>query len=299
MRLMMTGVSGFIGRAVIPLLANIEVHAITRQQLDTHNSSVHWYELDLFDSQQVDRLIADVQPTHLLHLAWEARPGIYWTSLDNYRWVSASQHLLQAFQQNGGVRAVIAGTCAEYDWRYGYCVENETPLSYATPYAACKSSLYSMLMSFAKQTQLSLTWGRIFFPYGTHENSKRLIPYVIQSLLNNESARTSHGEQFRDFLHITDVASAFVALLKSEVEGAVNIGSGEPVRLKQIIHAIADILDAHHLLQIGAVAATDEAPMVVASVRRLQQEVGWTPTYSLSVGLTETIRWWQSQLGEA
>ena len=56
-------------------------------------------------------------PTHLLHLAWYAEPGLFWRSPENLRWVEASLRLLRAFAEHGGQRAVMAGSCAEYAWQ--------------------------------------------------------------------------------------------------------------------------------------------------------------------------------------
>ncbi len=64
----------------------------------------------------------EVQPTHLLHFAWIATPGVYWDSAENFRWVSAGERLLRSFRAHGGRRVVMAGSCAEYDWaRVGVC----------------------------------------------------------------------------------------------------------------------------------------------------------------------------------
>jgi nucleoside-diphosphate-sugar epimerase len=292
-RILISGAAGFIGKHILPLLNDAEIHAISRQP-QAASDNIHWHQADLLDAGQLKKLIQGIRPTHLLHLAWDVRPGVYWTSSQNYQWVRATLDLLEDFQENGGIRAVIAGTCAEYDWQYGYCVEDTTPLSFTTPYAACKSSLYHLALSYAQQTNLSLVWGRIFFPYGAYEHPNRFIPYLIQSLLKQQTVQTSHGEQYRDFLYVTDVASAFVALLNSDFQGAVNIGSGEPVKLKTIITQIADVLDARHLLEIGARPAENEPPMVVANVQRLQQ-IGWQPQVSLGEGLIKTIEWWQTQ----
>ena len=107
-----------------------------------------FHRADLLDAREIDSLIGIVRPTHLLHFAWIATPGEYWRSAENYRWLAASTHLLDAFQAGGGVRAVMAGSCAEYDWsRAGVCNERTTPLadglspSGATPYAECKIAL--------------------------------------------------------------------------------------------------------------------------------------------------------------
>ena len=92
------------------------------------------------------------------------------------------------------------------------------------------------------------------------------------------------------------VASAFVALLGSDVRGTVNIGSGRPVQLTAIAQYIARRLDATDLLLVGRRASgRDEPPLVYADVTRLTQHVGWQPSYDLERGLDDTIAWWQQQ----
>ena len=57
-----------------------------------------------------------IRPEVLIHLAWYAEHGKYWTSPENVRWVEASLALLRGFAAAGGRRVVMAGTCAEYEW---------------------------------------------------------------------------------------------------------------------------------------------------------------------------------------
>jgi nucleoside-diphosphate-sugar epimerase len=293
-RILLTGATGFIGRQCLPLLSasGYQVHAasIDAPQQDF---GAHWHQVDLLDAEQVADLVAQVQPTHLLHFAWYAVPGKYWSSLENIRWVQASLHLLQAFTRHGGQRIVMAGSCAEYDWNYGYCSERVTPLAPATLYGTCKNALQTMLHAFACQTGLSAAWGRIFFLYGPHEHPDRLVASVIRALLRGEFARCSHGNQIRDFLHVQDVAAAFVALLESDVTGPVNIASGQPVSIREVVDQIAAHFGRRDLVHLGAVPTpADEPPFLVADIRRLREQAGWQPKFNLESGLEQTIQWW-------
>lgn len=297
-RVLITGATGFIGRHCLPLLSasDCQVHAVSSRMPENTQPDVYWHQADLLDSGQVTKLMADVQPTHLLHFAWYAVPGKYWTSQENIRWLQASLTLLQTFASQGGQRVVMAGTCAEYDWKYGYCSERITPLLPATLYGTCKHALQAILDAFSRQTGLSSAWGRIFFLYGPHENPDRLISSVIRSLLQGKPARCSHGSQIRDFLHVQDVADAFVTLLKSDVSGPVNIASGQPVALKDVIHKIASKLGWHDLVQLGAIpVSADEPHLLIADIGRLSGEVGWQPKLDLDIGLEQTIAWWKNQ----
>lgn len=293
-KVLLTGASGFIGRHCLPILrdAGYEVHALSRSGGETVQG-VKWHKAELFDDGVPERLLAEVKPTHLLHLAWYAEPGRYWTAPENFQWVKASLALLQAFAAQGGQRVVMAGTCAEYDWDYGWCSEGVTPLIPATVYGICKNSLQSLLAAYSRQYGLSSAWGRVFFLYGSYEHPSRLVSSVIRSLLKGEPALCSSGEQVRDFLHVEDVASAFVALLDSEVQGPVNIASGEPLRIKDVVNKISLKIGYPELLELGARSTpVGEPPLLLADVRRLNKEVGWRPSVGLDQGLDETIGWW-------
>jgi nucleoside-diphosphate-sugar epimerase len=241
-------------------------------------------------------LINEVRPTHLLHLAWYAEHGAFWHSTENFRWVEASLGLMRAFRASGGQRAVMAGTCAEYDWSAGLCREAETPTRPATPYGVCKNALREMLASYADETGMSAAWGRVFLLYGPHEDPRRLVPSVIRSLLKGEPARCTQGTQVRDFLHVRDVASAFAALLESPVEGPVNIASGEAVAVKDVVRAIGRLMGRDALIELGALPERPgDPPVLLADARLLREEIGWRPRIGLEAGLRETIEFWEAR----
>ena len=300
-RIIVTGATGFIGRQTLrPLVdAGFAVHAISskpRPLDDGGKTGVTWHCHDILADRAFDPLFAEIQATHLLHLAWYAEPGRYWTSLVNLDWVAASLDLVTSFGKHGGQRIVGAGSCAEYDWRYGYCSEFVTPTNPATLYGVSKDALWRLIEGMSGQLRLSSAWGRVFFLYGPHEHPNRLVSSVIASLLRNEAALCTSGEQVRDFLHVHDVGRAFTALVESDVSGPVNIGSGEPVRVKDIVQEIGRQMGADRLLHLGAKRLSAAEPsLLVADNRRLAHEVDWQPSYNLEQGLAETIRWWQQQ----
>lgn len=299
-KVLLTGATGFVGRHCLPALSarGFEIHAVShRGSSESAPAGVHWHQADLLNSEQVSLLVNQTRPTHLLHCAWYAVPGKYWEAPENFEWVEASLHLLKTFADAGGKRAVGVGTCAEYDWSQGQCSEISTPLNPASTYGACKHKLERDLGELGKEKRISTAWGRLFYLYGPHEDARRLVPSVIGSLLQKEPALCSHGEQVRDFLYIKDAGDALVALLDSEVSGAVNIASGVPVRLRDVIAEIAKQLHQPELLHFGARPVPEnEPPRLVADVERLRNEVGWTPRYDLTRGLAETIKWWQTKL---
>lgn len=298
-RLLITGAAGFIGRHAAQAAAagGWDVHALVRAVPASRVDGVAYHAVDLLDDPDGMRAaVAGIGATHLLHLAWYAVPGLYWTSAENFRWVTATLALADAFAAAGGERLVAAGTCAEYDWRFGFCSEGVTPLAPATPYGVAKDSVRRLLTAWSEQAKVRFGWGRVFFLYGPGEQPQRLVPSVATAILRGETAQCTAGTQFRDFLHVRDVAEAFLAFVRSDVEGAVNIGSGRPVAVRDIIGTIAGQLGAPGRVALGARPMADEPPLVVADVRRLQSEVQWSPRYDLTSGLRETIDWWRKRV---
>jgi nucleoside-diphosphate-sugar epimerase len=310
-RVLVTGAGGFIGRwSIQPLLAKgFEVHAVSgtaRREVPAELRGATLQVADLLDVNQIDALLERVIPSHLLHFAWIATPGLYWRSPDNFRWLNASEHLLGRFRTLGGLRAVMAGSCAEYDWSgAGVCVENVSPLADegvgpVTAYANAKIAMQKSLARFASERGVSSAWGRIFFQYGPYEHPDRLVPSVIRHLLQGQEALCSHGRQVRSFLHVADVGAAFAELLDSEVQGPVNIGSDERISVAELIDCIARQIGRTDLVRLGARdTATEEPPLLIPDVQRLRSEVQWRPRFSLAAGLSDSISWWRQTIAAA
>jgi nucleoside-diphosphate-sugar epimerase len=291
MRVIVTGASGFIGHHCLSLLLEkgYEVHAVSSRPYAS-TSDVHWHQLNLLDAAQTKSFLRNVKPSHLLHLAWYTEHGLYWNSLENLNWLNASFQLLYGFTELGGQRFVSAGTCAEYEWSSEHFSEASTPCRPNTVYGAAKYNMHLLLETWSRQTGLSSASGRVFFLYGPGENSSRLVPSVINSLLRGEPALCTHGEQVRDFMYVTDVAAAFVSLLDSQVQGAVNISSGQGVRVKDVVRTIADQLSRMDLVRFGAISTPfNEPSQLIADVARLRDEVGFRPAYQLDKGISLTI----------
>jgi nucleoside-diphosphate-sugar epimerase len=274
-RVLVTGSGGFIGRGTLAPLQE-RGYEIVR---NTAN---------LLEPGAPERVIAEVRPTHLLHLAWNAKPGEFWTTPENLDWVAASLRLLRAFD---GERAVFAGTCAEYAWTdETHCVEGSTPLEPATLYGTAKHALHTLV----ERADVSAAWGRVFFVFGPHEHPARLASSVASALVRGEPAETGPGTQIRDFMYSEDLAAAFVALLDSDVQGPVNLASGDPRPIRELVELLGAAAGRSDLLRIGARPLnTSEPTSLTASVDRLRDEVGFVAPRTLEQRVDDTLAWWR------
>jgi nucleoside-diphosphate-sugar epimerase len=295
-RVLVTGASGFIGRQVIdPLLGRgYEVHAVARQAADV--GDVVWHTADLLAPRGVERVLERSSPTHLAHLAWCAEPGTYATDAANLDWAAATLRLVRRFAEHGGSRAVLAGTCAEYDWSVGRpCSELSTPIAPRTLYATAKDAVRRVIEAFASRNGVSAAWTRIFHVYGPYEHASKLVPSTVLALLRGTPAPLGEGRQVFDFVHVADVGAALAAILDSATEGPVNIGSGTGTSVRAVATTIGELIGRPDLLRFGTIGEAGlTSPPVVAHPRRLTEEVGWRSIRTLREGLTESVEWWRA-----
>ena len=297
-RVLVTGASGFIGlHCIAPLLRRgFEVVGTYCSSVPQAVEGVRWVKADLLQADAPRRLIDELSPSHLLHLAWYVEPGKMIGHPDNLSWVQASIELVRRFHERGGTRCVAGGSCYEYDWRFGYCSEEHTPRRPDTLYGAAKNGLAEVLLGYCAATGLSGAWGRMFFLYGPHENPRRLVPAIVLALLKGELAQSSHGEQIRDYMHVQDVAEGLVSLLDSPARGAYNLASGRATTIRSIVEMLGELSGRPDLLRIGAIPArANDAPLVVGDPGLALRDFGWKSNIALREGLRSTLEWWKAR----
>ena len=290
MRIAITGAGGFIGSHVTEIASRSgnEVFAIGRTKIDLPN--VRFQECDLHDHNAMRAALADLEADLLIHLAWYAEPGKFWTAPENLDCVSSSIELVRAFVDAGGKRVLVSGSCAEYDWTEPCLDERDTNLNPSTLYGQSKASLFQILSAASPILGFELAWGRIFFPFGPGDRPERLLGTLMIAARENRPANFSSGTQERDFMFVEDVASALWALATSDVVGPVNIGSGTPVSVREFVEQAATLVKVPLSLEFGKKALQAGEPQTLfASTKRLREEVGFLPQYTREAALLRTF----------
>ena len=296
-RTLVTGASGFVGRQTLgPLaVAGVEVHAVGHRRPQHETGDVHWHDVDLLDQAARRALVRSVRPELVLHLAWEARHGLFWTAPTNLSWVAATLSLLREASEAGAQRFVGVGTCMEYGDSTTVCDENTSSLVPLTLYGVCKDACRRAAEEFAATQRVSFAWARLFLLYGPGEAPERLLPTVVRQLLSGEAAPITSGRAVRDFMDVRDAGTALAALALSNVRGAVNVASGRASSVREVVEMLARLAERPELVRVGALPDRDEPARLVASVARLFEEVGYRDVRSLKTGLLQALDDWRSQ----
>lgn len=288
-RVLLTGATGLIGRhTVAPLRdAGYEVIALSRSGRDVDGAA--GLAADLLDPDDLRRAVAAAGATALVHLAW-ADGADRWVTPANLDWAAATLTLLRAFAGARGRRAVLVGSCAEYDWALPVLAES-APLDPATLYGAAKARTGQLALAAAPALGLSLGWARPFFVYGPGEPQGRLFGDLIRGIAAGQAVDCTDGEQRRDFLHVADLGAALAALLASPVEGAVNVASGRAVPVRDMILTVARQMGRPDLVRLGARPRPAGDPACIAAdVTRLRDEVGFSPRFDMASGIADVLR---------
>jgi nucleoside-diphosphate-sugar epimerase len=299
MNVLVTGASGFIGCHVVQVLlerrhrvAAVALPDDPLTRLTSLKKDVDVIRMSLDDTTSVRKAVSTWKPDVCIHLAWYAEPGRYLHSLQNLTALTSSLALFEILGETGCRRIIGAGTCLEYDTTFGY-LQEDTPTRPSTLYAAAKLSLGVVGARLAEAAGVSFAWGRIFNLYGPQEDPRRLVSGAIQTLRRNQPFDATAGEQIRDYLHVSDVASAFCLLAEKSAEGVFNIASGRPVSVRHVLETLGALLDRRHLLRFGVYACPPGDPPFLCGRNDRLKALGWTPSFSLKEGLTDTIRRWK------
>ena len=255
---LLTGATGFVGYQVLRSLIerNVQVSVVVRDgSQDKLPNSIAKAQIittrDLFSEsgdwwEHACRGI-DV----VIHVAWYAEPGKYLKSASNIDCLIGSLNLAKAAARAGVRRFIGIGTCFEYDLESGKLPVG-TPLNPLTPYAAAKAALYIALLQWLPSRDVQFLWCRLFYLYGEREDPRRLVPYLRTQLVKGQFAELTSGNQIRDFMDVSIAGQMITEYALGNRQGAVNICSGVPVTVRQLVEEIADEYGRRDLLKFGA-----------------------------------------------
>ena len=290
LRVLLTGAGGLIGPHLAAALQEAGHEVVT-----VGRGAGNDIRADLLDPAARSDAVRQARASHLAHLAWHADPLTRWHAPENLDWAAATIALVRGFAAEGGRRALCAGSCAEYDWSPAALgpegvLREDSPLAAASLYGRAKAATGTLLTGATGALGLSLAWGRIFFCYGPDEAPGRLLSDLVSGLCAGERVACTDGLQERDFLYTPDLGAALAAVLLSDFDGPVNIGSGTATPVRAMIEHVARLMGRPDLIDLGARRRpADDPPVIRADTTRLAS-TGWRPAFDLGVGLEHCLR---------
>ena len=283
---MLLGCTGEIGSRLTTLLINsgyevIGVRATRECKIKHPLHTCH--PRNLLD-EELELDFSSIRPEVLIHTAWYTTPNQFWESELNTNWVKASKRIISNFENSGGEYLVVTGTCAEYSWNLNEPLKESSPELPASMYGRSRLELLKWIRS----RELSFLWTRTFFQFGLNEPAGRLIPSLIDSLLEGMHYEVRSGKDVRDFVYIEDVVNILNNLIVQQHKGVVNIGSGVGIEIEVVSRTLARLLGREDLLTFDF--QNGQKSNVVSNPDNLISLIGKYPWKSFDLALIESIR---------
>lgn len=280
--IVVTGAGGFIGRKVLRQLASHPAQVIG---LDLQPAPGDWSGDWLQGPLQ--RLREVPPPFVAVHLAWDMRRG------DAAAQEAALADFRDMLRIPGRAGLVGLGSAEEYGSAGGRLAEDMAPGPALSAYGTAKHGA----LRAAREDGGRCIWLRPFLVYGEGQRGGMAIPYALQCIREGRTAEFSAGEQFRDFVHVDDVASGIAAAARAVAdldEGACrvcNLGRGEPVKLRDVLARLARTAGCEERFRFGVRPMRAGEPQCqYAATDAARAALGWTASIPWRDGIDRLCR---------
>ncbi len=303
-RVLVTGGTGFVGANLTRRLLRDgnEVHLLVRPKhqgwrIESVRADLRLPEAELHDAAAVSRVVQDVKPEWVFHLA--ANGAYSWqNNLDEIvrTNVHGTINLLTACLKQGVEAFVSAGSSSEYGFKDHPPAESEReePNSH---YAVTKVSATHFCRFTAQKDGLHAPTLRLYSIYGPYEDPGRLIPTLISRGLKGELPPLVDPNVARDLVYVDDAVDAFLlaATKKTEERGAIyNVGTGVETTIREIVDVARREMDIAVEPSWGSMPnRVWDTTSWVSDNRKIREKLGWKPRYTFTDGLKATINWYR------
>jgi GDP-4-dehydro-6-deoxy-D-mannose reductase len=310
-RVLITGVSGFVGPWLAEACAARGDYVLGVSRSGTMDHRVgEGVALDLTNAQGLTRLITELEPTVIFHLAALSHVGRSWQepakTLDSN--VSGAVNLLEAVRVAVPKARIVWVSSGEvYGMDQQLPITEDAPLQPSSPYAVSKAAGDMLAGVYATAHGLDIVRARAFAHGGPGQ-----LPIFLLSSITKQAAEakrasvanleitTGNPDTRRDFTDVRDVVRAYLSLADREVPAGIynvcsGVASSTAERVAAVAGAIAPIT-VEHVVDPALVRA-HEVPEVRGSYARLHAATGWEPEIPISQTVADTVAWWESKLG--
>jgi len=306
-RILLTGAHGFIGSHLTRRLVagGHDVGIICREQSDTGRiadiiDDIEILNSDIRDLAATSGIVSSFAPDVVIHLATsyavEHTPAEIGAMMDTN--VKATVNLIDSSARSGAGLFINVSTCAVYK-DTGRKLSETDRLAPQNLYALTKLHSEEACSFYSSYESLPCTTLRLFPPYGPSDNARRLLPYLIRCYQDGVSPDLTTGKQKWDFVYVEDIVDAFVLAFDRGTGGAgheiYNVGTGEPIAVRDVVESIKSIMGVDEESRWGALPhRKNEVWYNSADIERIGSKLGWKPSTSIEDGLKKTVEWFTS-----
>ena len=314
---LITGYSGFVSGHFLHALESlgkpVEVLGIDIADPGINYIFIHvkatFQKLNLLDKEAVSRVLAEFAPDYILHLASYSSVAYSWKSPAE-AFVNNTNIFLNLADQirilNMQCRLLSVGSSEEY----GNITEADVPVTEdlftkpRSPYAVARVSQEMLSEIYAKNYGIDIVLTRSFNHIGPGQRdifvissfAKKLVD-IKQGILPENEITVGNISLIRDFVDVRDVVRAYLLLFEKGKTGEIyNICSGMGHSLEAILKKLMAILNVSPKIKVDRdFIRPDDNKIMIGSYKKIREQTGWSPDYSLNQSLEDIISYWSGQ----
>jgi UDP-glucuronate 4-epimerase len=329
MKVLLTGVAGFIGSHVCKRLAKEGYHVLGIDNVNDYydvelkegrlnsieNDNFHFLKLDIVDKDRLEKAFDEFKPDYVIHLA--AQAGVRYSLINPQTYIDSNitgfLNILEACRKFSPKHLIYASSSSVYGLNKKMPFsENHHTDHPKSLYAASKKSNELMAHTYSDLFGIPTTGLRFFTVYGPWGRPDMALFIFTNSIIQGKPIKVFNGgEMRRDFTYIDDIVDGIVRLIPSIPEQNIisdhfnpvpsissspyrlfNIGNNKPVNLNYFIEKIEESL--------GMKAIRENLPMqpgdveeTFADISSLQKMINFQPKTSIEEGIPKFIEWYK------
>jgi nucleoside-diphosphate-sugar epimerase len=283
MKILVIG-NGFIAKSIIQRLISEGHILLVFSRTEKEGILCEQIQGNIFNFEEVIKALV-WKPQIIIHTAWITTPGLYRDDLTNFEYEQFTTKLARYITYSDVEHLIVLGTCAEYGRQSGSSTAGITGLSPSTLYAEQKVAAFNSVRKLQQESDMRLTWARIFYPYGLNQDHRRLIPHLIHALRNGEPVLLTDTSSVHDWITTRDIASAISWIIGKDVPMEIDVGTSFGFTNLELLITLEKILPTtsrfsqhgvHHFGLNDVFVVGKDSPLFTS---------GWLPKDTLLSGL--------------
>jgi dTDP-glucose 4,6-dehydratase len=306
MKLLTTGTAGFIGSEFVRqavekghevIVVDCITYAGDLDRIKSIEGHYKFYETDISDYLQIDKIFVDEKPDAVVH--WAAETHVDRSILDSSPFmktnVLGTHSLLESAKKYGVNKFINIATDEVYGelGETGSFFEN-TPLEPNSPYSVSKTSADMLGRAYHRTFGTPVITARPSNNYGPWQFPEKLVPVVLLKALHGENIPVyGQGLNVREWLYVSDCADAVMTLLEKAEPGSVyNIGSSQERQNIDVVKRLLSLLGKSD----DMIEYVQDRPghdfRYSLNYDKITTELGWTPKINFDTGMEKTVNWY-------
>jgi UDP-glucose 4-epimerase len=307
MKVLVTGGAGFIGSHLVDALLQqgyqvVVVDNLSTGHLENINPAATFYQADICNSE-LEGIFEKERPEFVNHQAAQTviQKSMEDPVFDANQNILGSLNLILQCLRFGVKKIIYASSGGAVYGEPKYCpVDESHPINPISYYAISKHTVEHYLYLAHLQHRLGYVVLRYSNVYGPRQNPKGeagVVAIFTRQMLQGERPTIfGKGNKTRDYIHVSDVATANLVAMERDRNGVYNIGTGVEISDQEMFSLLAE-LTGYQSSPHYAPVREGEIYKICLDSSKAQKELGWQPQFLLREGLRETVNYYRSVLG--